>query len=270
VRRALALLAVVAVVLAAWAGYERLRGPSAGPLPAAFPAIVRRPPALAFAAEAAPPVRPAGGPTGRHVGIAIIDGPLLVEHREYADRLRWYDEIDVAPGDPARWHATAVASIAAGRTVGVAPEADLYFVGVGMNWTRESPGNLFYAFRRGAHTGQTLPLAIRRILAVNRRLPADRKIRAISISVGGGASLWDAVAEARREGLFVSAADLRLGRLGPVTVASPAGPAAYTTFKVPAGSWAIAYWAGRYALACQQDPSMTPARFLGALKRKPA
>jgi subtilisin family serine protease len=209
----------------------------------------------------------ARGLTGRNAGIAIIDGPLLTEHREYADRLRWYDEIDVAPGDLARWHATAVASIAAGKTAGVAPEADLYFVGLGMIWSREPLGNLSVALRRAAHTGMPIPLAIRRILEMNRRLPRDRKIRAVSISIGGGSSLRSAIAEARRGGIFVSALDLNAGRLGPVTVASPVGPEAYTTFTEPAESWAIAYWAGRYALACQEDPAMTPDRFRETMRK---
>ena len=54
-----------------------------------------------------------------------------------------------------------------------------------------------------------------------------------------------------------------------MTVASPAGPDAYTTCKEPAVSWAIAYWAGRYALACQEDPSMTPERFLKTMRKAP-
>jgi subtilisin family serine protease len=269
VRRILVAVAIAVAVPAAWVGFERARGPVAGPLPAALPYCVRRPPALraSFPAPSAAPnpgdeVRRlhARGLTGKNVGIAIIDRFLLAGHREYADRLRWYDEIDSAPAEPAGWHATAVASIAAGRTVGVAPEADLYFVGLGMNWKGEPFGNLFFAARRAAHTGMPVALAIRRILEMNRRLEPGRKIRVISISIGGAPP--EAIAEARRAGLFVSAADLRLAPMGPVTIASPAGPDAYTTHKRPAGSWAIAWWAGRYALACQEDPSMTPERFV--------
>ena len=37
------------------------------------------------------------GITGRGVGIAIIDNPLLIEHQEYAQRLRLYEEINVWP-----------------------------------------------------------------------------------------------------------------------------------------------------------------------------
>ncbi len=268
-RRVLLTAAIAALALAAWVGYERVRGPSYEPLPAPLPYIARRPPPLqASFPPAAAGINPgdevrrlhARGITGRHIGIAIVDRPLLASHREFADRLRWYDEIDTVGGEPAGWHSTAVASIAAGRTVGVAPEADLYFIGLGMNWSREPLGNLFIAARRAAHTGLPLQLAIRRIIEMNRRLEPDRKIRVISISIGGGAGA--AIAEARKAGIFVSNIDLHWNRMGPMTFASPTGPDAYTTHRQPAGSWAIAWWAGRYALACEEDPAMTPERFM--------
>jgi hypothetical protein len=37
------------------------------------------------------------GITGRGVGIAILDQPLLVDHQEYGDRLRLYEENDSGP-----------------------------------------------------------------------------------------------------------------------------------------------------------------------------
>jgi hypothetical protein len=249
----------------------RLSGPGVRPLSTGFPYLVRQPPSLT---ASFPPFHPGVNPgeeisrlhergiKGKNIGIAIIDRPLLIQHQEFADRLRWYDEIDTEPDEPAGWHSTAVASIAAGKTLGVAPEADLYFIGVGMIWDKEPLGNWLTAFRRAVHFGQTLPLAIRRILELNRRLPAHRKIRVLSLSVGGGSSFLQAIHEARRDGLFVSAFDLGLPRLGPTSFASPTAPDAYTTHETPAGSWAIAHLAGRYALACQEDPQMTPERFL--------
>jgi hypothetical protein len=273
-RRILTFVALALVAAALWAVAARLTGPHVGPLHSELPYVVRHPPSNS--ASFPQPTTGLGpgdevsrlharGITGLHVGIAIIDRPLLTRHREFAARLRWYEEIDTEPGEPAGWHSTAVASIAVGRSVGVAPMADLYFVGVGMNWAREPIGDWRVAARRAVHVGQTLPLAIRRILDLNRRLPADRRIRALSVSVGDGGAFERAIDEARREGLFVSAADLRLPRLGPVTFASPAAPDAYTTGEVPAGSWAIAHMAGRYALACEEDPGMSPARFMAKM-----
>lgn len=273
-RQALTLVALAVVPVALWAAVARVSGPRVDSLPAQLPHVARHPrPNPATFPEPTPGLGPdeevdrlhERGITGRHVGIAIIDRPLLTRHLEFADRLRWYDEIDTEPDEPAEWHSTAVASIAVGRRVGAAPMADLYFVGVGMNWAREPIGNWWVAARRGVHAGQTLPLAIGRILELNRRLPVGRRIRALSISVGGGRSLQSAIDAARREGLFVSAADLHLPRLGPVTFASPAAPNAYTTGTVPAGSWAIAYMAGRYALACEEDPKTTPEQFMARM-----
>ena len=276
-----AALAFVAA-LTLWIGYERSAGPTAAPLPEHIPATLRVPPAHDFSqpARLANALNPgselhamhAAGWTGAGVGIAIVDSCLLVDHREYWKRLRWYDEIDVEPGDYARWHGTAVASLAAGETLGAAPGADLYYAAVGVHWAREPLGNLFVELRRAAHSGQPLALAIRRILELNEKLEPGRRIRALSLSIGapprglGGAAVEDAIEDARAAGLFVSAADLNLAPYGPVNIASPSGADAVAGFQQPAGSWAIARAAGRYAVECQRDPSMTPQRFLAAYR----
>ena len=149
----------------------------------------------------------ARGITGRGVGVAIIDQNLLVNHVEYADRLRLYEEIHYSPG-PASMHGPAVASLAVGGTVGVAPEADLYFIG---EWHgRFSPLTALLR-RQKMHTFDFTPTAqsIRRLLEINRQLPQDRKIRVISISVGwspyrpGYDEVTAAAAQAEREGIFV-------------------------------------------------------------------
>jgi hypothetical protein len=69
------------------------------------------------------------GITGRGVRVAIIDQVLLVDHQEYAKRLRFYEEIDLHGRTDPSMHGAAVASIALGKTVGVAPEAELYYIG---------------------------------------------------------------------------------------------------------------------------------------------
>ena len=63
----------------------------------------------------------AKGINGKNVGIAIIDQPLLVDHAEYKDRLKLYEEINIDSSWEAAMHGPAVASIAVGKTVGVAP-----------------------------------------------------------------------------------------------------------------------------------------------------
>ncbi len=72
------------------------------------------------------------GIDGTDVAIAIIDQPLLVDHTEYKDRIRLYEEINVDPNSRAAMHGAAVTSIAVGKTVGVAPKADMYYIG---SWT---------------------------------------------------------------------------------------------------------------------------------------
>ncbi|MHC4476207.1 MAG: S8 family serine peptidase, partial [Planctomycetota bacterium] len=119
----------------------------------------------------------AQGVTGLNVGIAIIDKPLLTEHQEYAECLRLYEEINIESWMDADMHGGAVASIAVGQTVGVAPEADLYYIAA-LNYDLSPDGNdlilNYHYYAQG----------IRRILEINEQLPEDRKIRVISISAG--------------------------------------------------------------------------------------
>lgn len=116
----------------------------------------------------------AQGITGHGVGIAIIDQPLLTEHVEYANRLRWYEELPGSLlGPQAQMHGAAISSIAVGRTVGVAPEADLYYIGGAASST-------FSLVLYNHDYAQ----AIWRILQLNEQLPVNRRIRVISISSG--------------------------------------------------------------------------------------
>ncbi len=166
------------------------------------------------------------GITGRGVAIAIVDQPLLIEHREYAGRIRLYEEINVAAQTPSQMHGPAVASIAVGKTVGVAPEASLYYIAT-------------WAFRPGAASGPRrrdfawYAQAVRRILEVNRQLPEGQKIRAISLSVGWGADeagydeITAATQEAREAGLLVVSSSIeqthgfRIHGLGRDPLADP-------------------------------------------------
>jgi hypothetical protein len=243
----------------------------------------------------------AKGITGRGVGIAIIDNPLLTDHQEYAERLRLYEEDNVPSEGQAHLHGPAVASIAVGKTVGVAPEADLYYIGR-WAWDREDGKNGAPAvtFKYDAE-------AIRRILRINEQLPANRKIRVISISYGwelgqgGFLEVTRAAQEAKAAGLLVISSSVEmthgfkfhgLGRdllsspddlasyrparwgqfmyaehdrlLVPMdarATASPTGKNEYAFYAEGGWSWAIPYLAGTYALAAQVDPKITPERF---------
>ena len=145
------------------------------------------------------------GITGKGIGIAIIDMPLLVDHQEYSKQLRLYEELyfnGQAYQQPAQMHGPQVASIAVGKTEGVAPEADLYYLAVDLASGQDANGNDQFDFTKAAQ-------AIRRILEINRQLPSDRKIRVISMSFGwadqfnGYEEISAAVAEARAAGVFI-------------------------------------------------------------------
>ncbi len=149
----------------------------------------------------------AQGVTGRGVGIAIVDQPLIVDHSEYADQLRLYEEINVAPETGSQMHGAAVASIAVGKTTGVAPEADLYYIG---SWTGDwgvGPNRFTDNFIYYAE-------AIRRILQIDALLPANRKIRVISLQIGwapeqkGYKEITAAVSDAKAAGLLVVSSSL--------------------------------------------------------------
>jgi len=243
----------------------------------------------------------AQGITGRGVGIAIIDNPLLTDHQEYAERLRLYEEDNVPSEAQAHMHGPAVASIAVGKTVGVAPEADLYYIGR-WPWDREGAkdGKPTATFKYEAE-------AIQRILQINEQLPPDRKIRVISISFGwafgqrGYLEVTAAAQKAKAAGMLIICSSTQevhgfkfhgLGRdllsdpdsftsyrparwgsfmyvnhdhlLVPMdarATASPTGKNEYAFYGEGGWSWSIPYIAGVYALAAQVDPKITPERF---------
>ncbi|MFO7652800.1 MAG: hypothetical protein R6X25_03155 [Candidatus Krumholzibacteriia bacterium] len=227
------------------------------------------------------------GIDGRGVGIAVIDQPLLLGHEEYAHAIVRYDATGLAGWRP-QMHASPVASLAVGRTMGVAPAAELSFFAVPM-W-------------QGDNAPYTA--ALRKIIALNRTLPADQRIRAVSISSGsfarqpGFAGFEAALAEAEAAGVLVvtCARDrIRYGLLRRRAGADPddlAGwePGRYCweddALRVPAGgrtlashegtdvyvyevdggmSWGAPVIAGLAALCFQVAPQLTPAEVTSLL-----
>lgn len=191
------------------------------------------------------------GITGKGIGLAIIDQALLTEHAEYADRLRLYEEIHV-PEQPAQMHGPAVASIAVGKTVGVAPEADLYYIAE----THGIAGNDGFEW-----DFVWLAQAIDRVAEINAGLPSGNKIRVISISVGwssdkkGYAEVTAAVRRAQAAGLFVVSSAISQSYdarfffhgLGRSPLSDPDSAASYTP-----GSW----WASKFFEGTDLPPTM--------------
>lgn len=142
------------------------------------------------------------GITGAGVGIAIIDQTLLVDHVEYADSIKVYEEADDVPDGwlQTSMHGPAVASIAIGKSVGVAPRADLYYI---------ASGDCYGATSIQDYDFSCLAKDILRILEINQGLPSNRKIRVISMSIGwspnneGYTEISAAVDQAKAAGIFV-------------------------------------------------------------------
>jgi hypothetical protein len=218
------------------------------------------------------------GIDGRGVGLAIIDQKLLLGQVEYTDALVRYDASGLRNQSP-QMHGPPVASIAVGKNLGVAPAAELSYFAV-PTWEND---NLHYV------------RAIRRIFEINETLPANEKIRVISISDGAFAyqknyDKWkEVLSQAENLGIYVVTCDrsvLKYGTLslilgkdpdfpesyqpgiyrheddqlriptGNRTIASHRGENVYT-YEIQGGmSWGAPYIAGLAALAFQVNPNI--------------
>jgi hypothetical protein len=142
------------------------------------------------------------GIDGRGVGIAIIDQTPLVDHVEIIDRFKVYEEGTDVIGtwQLASMHGTAVASIAVGKTTGVAPAADLYYI---------SSGNCGLPTDSLDFDFSCMAKDISRIVEINKSLPDQNKIRVLSLSMSWGPKskgyvlLQKALDDAMAAGIFV-------------------------------------------------------------------
>ena len=188
------------------------------------------------------------GITDKGIGLAIIDQTLQVDHVEYKDRLRSYEELHAPAGAPAQMHGPAVASLAAGKTVGVAPEADLYYLAE-THGTMDQ-GKFDWDFSWLAKT-------IDRVLEINNTLPREHRIRVLSISVGwstgqkGCAEMDAAVERASQAGIFViSTAIERTHKLAFHGLGRDVtkDPESYDSYR-PGSWWARSLFSGQLRLA---------------------
>ncbi|HUU18968.1 MAG TPA: S8/S53 family peptidase [Sedimentisphaerales bacterium] len=228
------------------------------------------------------------GIDGRGVGIAIIDQPLLKNHQEYAEQLVMYKALDLqARFASPQMHGPAVASIALGKTCGVAPKSVLYFFAT-------SPG--FEQWYK----------VINKIIQLNETTEVSEKIRVVSISAGRFSqqpnfSRWkEALKKAEQHGILIVTCDrsvLNYGTLTRLSDKNPDDPHSYrrgmfgdagTVLWVPTGnrttacwrgadlytyereggmSWGAPYLAGLAALAYQVDPKIEPKTIVESLLR---
>ena len=235
----------------------------------------------------------ARGITGRGVNVAILDQPLLTDHPEFADRIAAYYDTG-CEGETGSMHGPAVASLLAGKTIGVAPDANIYYA-AWPSWLKDS--------RYAAD-------ALDWVLEQNEALPEGEKIRVVSVSAAPGSAdmfqntdLWNAAAARAEEAgvlvLTVEGAGTKPDRLMPYpavldpnarddpaacrvgfpgedgssvfaknALALPcsyrttaeeytAGQFGYTHYGQGGLSWGIPYCAGVMALGWQVDPTLT-------------
>ena len=226
------------------------------------------------------------GVDGKGVGIAIIDQPLVRNHKELRDIVVQFEDIDVQNVGP-QMHGPAVTSIAVGKTCGVAPAASLVYYAIPMwQWNSCRP----YCD------------VINKILELNKTLKDSEKIRVVSISMGMFSAwpdfdIWKQIVEkANNHGILVVTCDDKLfvaygmlkrnlsgnpddpnaylrGRYssdedvlrvpgGNRTIASQVGPEVYKFDRAGGMSWGAPYLAGLAALAFQVNPQIEPNKIV--------
>lgn len=148
----------------------------------------------------------AQGIDGTGMSMAIIDQPLS-PHNEYNDNLVHYEEFLVYSGQPGSMHGPAVASIAVGKTVGVAPKAKLYY------FAADLADGKFENDETKSRTSKYYAVALDKIIEINKTLPDNEKIVVVSVSAAPGWSrdpeIWEkALEKAKQAGIFVTTTQL--------------------------------------------------------------
>lgn len=163
------------------------------------------------------------GITGKGVNVAIFDSALYQGHDSYKSNIITYEMINCLD-DSVHMHGSLVTSIFVGDTIGVAPDAKVYYIAMTFgDYLETGPEkNLNY-----------LVQGINRVLEINTHLPADEQIKVISISTGidegtkGYNSFISAVDQANDEGVFVLTCtpdtnfELRIGGLARDPMSNP-------------------------------------------------
>lgn len=239
------------------------------------------------------------GITGKGVSVAIMDQNLLLDHEQYADRLQYYWQDPIYQQTKASMHGAAVTSILAGKTVGVAPQADVYY------WAEHLKIDDNGILDAG-EAGEDLI----RVLDYNFSLPEEKRIRVVSISRGfnkrdKGSEKFNAVLKEFADNniaVFTTNDVFTLSRAHSLSspdgddycrpaywwgkedlsyyadiqnplvptdfrvTAAPNGPQDYVHYANGGLSWAVPYLAGLYALGVQVYPALTKEIFMQAAR----
>lgn len=219
--------------------------------------------------------------TGKNINVAIIDQPLLLDHIEYAGKIKSYTKINTGYAAP-QMHGPAVTSILCGNTCGVAPDVNVYY------WAEPS--------WKGDHKYRTQ--ALDEIIKFNEGKSLADQIRIVSVSKGYDTSepnldKWiEKIDEAEKAGIYVIHCSRNMfGAKPPLsnnrdnpddyevcylvdrysldpsnhlfapidnrTYAHWKGTEAYTFGSLGGFSWGAPYIAGVAALGLQVDPNLT-------------
>lgn len=137
------------------------------------------------------------GITGKNVNVAIIDQNMLIDHPEFEGRIiDYYDSGCNEPENEGSYHGASVTGILAGRTIGVAPEVNVYYAAA-PSWERDAK---YFAD------------SLNWIIKKNKSLPKTEKIRVVSVSSAPtsegdwykNGELWEeAVLAAQKDGIMV-------------------------------------------------------------------
>jgi hypothetical protein len=239
----------------------------------------------------------AAGITGAGVSVGIIDQNLFLDHPQFADRIARYVDLGCKAASGSM-HGPAVASLLAGKDIGTAPGARVYFA----------------AAPSLTNDAKYFADALLWLVEINATLPPAEKIRVVSVSEapsGAGTAfsrnnaLWDAAcARAEEAGMLVldctehrgliaacycdlaapddfsrvsagcpgktlaARADRLYAPAARRTVAEEyaEGEASYQFAGVGAPSWSIPYAAGVLALGWQVNPQLPPQRMIELLR----
>ena len=176
------------------------------------------------------------GITGKGVKLAIIDQPLS-PHQEYNDRIIHNEDINCRKMGMhnAQMHGASVASIAVGKDIGVAPDADLVYFSAWQNtkdpqyvekykenlqrilndpdsnWNTEYIKQKLTDIENGKQIQTNKPYtdAINRILELNKKLPDNEQISIISVSwefdhlAPDYSEVMQTILKAQEQGVFV-------------------------------------------------------------------
>lgn len=182
------------------------------------------------------------GYTGKGVKMAIIDQPLG-RHKEYEENIVEIHDINAEEmGGCASMHGAAVTSIAVGKEVGIAPDADLVYYSA-VNLTKDPDEIKIYKEKveqeikkhyehkdylkylqqqldnlekyNQCPSNKPHAEAINKILDENEKLPKEERVTVISISWGfnelaqGYDELMKAIQRAKEQGVFIVSTALR-------------------------------------------------------------